>query len=309
MSDAEGLAPLVIIGPTASGKSSLAVELARRIPTVEIVSADAMAVYRGMDIGTAKPTITEQGGITHHLIDVADPSEEYTVARFQDDVGLAVASISERGAVPVVVGGTGLYVRAVVDNFTLPGRFPEVRTAIEQEPSTEKLWARLDELDPTAAAKMLPTNRRRIVRALEVTIGAGRPFSTFGPGVDKYPPSSFRQIGLRLERDELDRRIDLRYDQQLQAGFLGEVQQLAGRELSRTAAQALGYRELLAHLNGEMTLDEAMETARKRTKRFARRQERWFRRDPRITWFSAVQDDLVSQVEGWWREPSSAPAQ
>ena len=153
---------------------------------------------------------------------------------------------------------------------------------------------------------MLPTNRRRIVRALEVTIGSGRPFSSFGPGVDQYPPSSFRQVGLRLDRDELDRRIDARYDAQLSGGFLAEVTSLAARELSRTAAQALGYRELLDHVAGSVTLDEAMAAARKRTKRFARRQERWFRRDPRITWFEADRDDLVDQVEGWWRTPGSA---
>lgn len=303
----DGPEPLVIVGATASGKSALAVALAERVRGAEIVSADAMAVYRGMDIGTAKPTITERGGITHHLIDVADPSEEYTVARFQDDVGRAVASIADRGAVPIVVGGTGLYVRAVVDNFTLPGRYPEARAAIEREPSTEALWARLDELDPVAAAKMLPTNRRRIVRALEVTIGSGRPFSSFGPGVDQYPPSSFRQVGLRLDRAELDRRIDARFDEQLAAGFVAEVAALATRPLSRTAAQALGYRELLDHVTGNTSLDDAMAAARKRTKRFARRQERWFRRDPRITWFPADHVDLVAQVEGWWRASTSAP--
>lgn len=301
------LAPLVIVGPTASGKSALAVALAHRIHGTEIVSADAMAVYRGMDIGTAKPTITEQGGITHHLIDVADPSEEYTVARFQDDVGLAVGSISGRGGVPIVVGGTGLYVRAVVDNFTLPGRFPDVRARIEREPSDQVLWERLAELDPIAADKMLPTNRRRIVRALEVTIGSGQPFSSFGPGVDRYPPSSFRQVGLSLDRDELDRRIDARYEAQVAAGFLDEVVALSSRQLSRTAAQALGYRELLDHVRGALDLDEALALARKRTKRFARRQERWFRRDPRIAWFSAEEEDLVAQIEGWWREPGSAP--
>ncbi len=301
------LAPLVVVGPTAVGKSSLAVALASRIPGSEIVSADAMAVYRGMDIGTAKPLIAEQGGITHHLVDVADPSEEYTVARFQTDVHQAVASITGRGGIPIVVGGTGLYVRAVVDNFRLPGQFPEVRTALEREPSTEALWAELDRLDPTAATKMEPTNRRRIVRALEVTIGSGQPFSSYGPGVDHYQPSTFRQVGLRLDRAEIDRRIDERYDAQLAAGFLAEVADLARRPLSRTASQALGYRELLDHLAGAMTLDEAMTVARRRTKRFARRQERWFRRDPRIEWFDADAPDLVDRVERWWREPGGEP--
>ena len=302
--------PLVIVGPTASGKSALAVELAHRIGTariaaagfgaIEIVSADAMAVYRGMDIGTAKPTLAERRGVVHHLLDVADPAEEYTVARFQEEAKRAIASIEARGSVPIVVGGTGLYVRAMVDDFTMPGRYPEVRETIEAEPVTSKLWARLDELDPAAAAKMLPTNRRRIVRALEVSIGSGRRFSSFGPGVDRYPPTRFRQVGLALDRDELDRRIEARYANQFAAGFLEETIELSKGELSRTAAQALGYRELLDHLAGSCSLDEALEVARRRTKRFARRQERWFRRDPRIAWFGAVDDDLVMQVFDHW---------
>ncbi|MEM7338915.1 MAG: tRNA (adenosine(37)-N6)-dimethylallyltransferase MiaA [Actinomycetota bacterium] len=303
------LAPLVIVGPTASGKSALAVALAHRCPGAEIVSADAMAVYRGMDIGTAKPPVAERGGIPHHLIDVADPSEEYTVARFQTEVNEVVAGMVERGAMPIVVGGTGLYVRAVVDNFTVPGRYPEIRAVVEAEPDTARLWTHLDALDPTAAAKILPSNRRRLVRALEVTLGAQRPFSSFGPGVDAYPPSSFRQVGLRIDRAELDRRIDERYDRQLEAGLVAEVARLARGELSRTAAQALGYKELLAHVSGECTESEAMAIARTRTKRFARRQERWFRRDPRISWFDSVRSDpvdLVDEVEAWWREPDGA---
>lgn len=300
------LAPLVIVGSTATGKSSLAIALARRLGQVEIVSADAMAVYRGMDIGTAKPSESERAGVIHHLIDVADPGEEYTVARFQSDVAEVVEAITGRGASPIVVGGTGLYVRAVVDNFTMPGQYPDVRAIVEQEPSNERLHHHLQLLDPVAASKILPNNRRRLARALEVTIGAGRPFSSFGPGVDHYPPSSFRQIGLRLDRDELDRRIDARYDDQLDAGFQSEVARLAGSPLSRTAAQALGYRELLANHAGEMGFDEAIALARKRTKRFARRQERWFRRDPRITWFEATEPDLVDQVERWWCNPSDS---
>lgn len=297
------LAPLVIVGPTASGKSALAVELALLVGglgAVEIVSADAMAVYRGMDVGTAKPPIAERRGIVHHLLDVADPAEEYTVARFQEEAKQAIASIEARGGLPIVVGGTGLYVRSVVDDFTMPGRYPEVREVIEDEPATSKLWARLDELDPVAAAKMLPTNRRRIVRALEVTIGSGLPFSSFGPGVDRYPPTRFRQAGLLLDRGELDRRIDARYSDQLAAGFLDETIEISKGELSRSAGQALGYREMLDHLAGSCSLEEALEVARRRTKRFARRQERWFRRDPRINWFEALDNDLVTQVRDWW---------
>ncbi|MEM8926187.1 MAG: tRNA (adenosine(37)-N6)-dimethylallyltransferase MiaA [Actinomycetota bacterium] len=297
------LAPLVIVGPTASGKSDLALALARRAPEpIEIISADAMAVYRGMDIGTAKAPVADRAEIRHHLVDVADPGEEYTMARFQAEVAEVLADIEGRGGAAIVVGGTGLYVRAVVDDFTVPGQFPEVRATLAAEPSVERLHRRLTELDPVAAAKMLPTNRRRIERALEVTIGSGRPFSSFGPGVDRYPPTRFVQAGLRLDRAELDRRIDTRYDRQMVDGFLAEVDALAaGGPLSRTAAQALGYRELLAHRAGEMAFEEALELARKRTRRFARRQERWFRRDPRIVWFDALGPDLVIEVERFWR--------
>lgn len=296
------LDPLVIVGPTATGKSALAVALAKRTPGAEIVSADALAVYRGMDIGTAKPTFEERAGIVHHLIDIADVDEEFTVSRFQDEAKAALAVVADRGGVPIVVGGTGLYVRAVVDDFTIPGQYPEVRAEIEQNPSTRVLWERLDHLDPVAAAKMEPSNRRRIVRALEVTLGTGQPFSSFGPGVDQYPPTRFRQVGLRIERADLDRRIDDRYDAQLEAGFLDEVGRLASLGLSRTAAQGLGYRELLDHLAGNATLDEALAEARQRTRRFARRQERWFRRDPRIAWFDADDEDLLVQVDDWWRK-------
>ena len=299
------LPPLVIVGPTAVGKSALAVALAQRTKSAEIVSADAMAVYRGMDIGTAKPTRQERGGVPHHLIDVVEPSEDYTVSRFQNDVDAVVADIAQRGGVPIIVGGTGLYVRAIVDNFTMPGQYPEVRAVIERESSNERLWAFLRSLDPVAAAKMLPSNRRRIVRALEVTLGSDRLFSDYGPGVNAYPPTLFRQVGLRLDRQELDRRIDARYDAQLAEGFLIEVERLSQRPLSRTAAQALGYRELRAHLDGSLTLDGALAAARQRTKRFARRQERWFRRDPRITWFDALQSDLIAQVEICWQKPNS----
>lgn len=305
----EPLAPLVIVGSTASGKSALALALAQRLGRpCEIISADAMAVYRGMDVGTAKPTQAERAAVPHHLVDVVEPTEDYTVARFQEEVTTVLAAIEGRGAVPIVVGGTGLYVRAVVDAFTMPGQFPDARARIEAEPSLEMLWQELQRLDPDAAAKILPTNRRRIERALEVTIGSGRPFSSFGPGVDQYPPTRFRQVGLRLERDELDRRIEARYHAQLADRFLDEVDALAelaanpdGPQLSRTAGQALGYREFLAHRAGESTFDEALELACKRTRRFARRQERWFRRDPRITWFDATSPELAYRVEHWWR--------
>jgi tRNA dimethylallyltransferase len=306
----------VIVGPTASGKSDLAIALALRTRAtlgcdVEIVSGDAMAVYRGMDVGTAKPTVDERAGIPHHLIDVVDASEEFTVSRFKDEVDAALAGIEARGAVPILVGGTGLYVQSVVDQLEIPGHFPEIRAELEATPPTDAatitLWARLRELDPAAAAKMEPNNRRRVIRALEVCLGAGRPFSSFGPGIDAYPATRFAMAGLRIERDVMDARIDARYERQMAAGFLDEVRTLleAPGGLSRSAAQALGYKELAAHLRGELPLDEALDAARARTRRFARRQQRWFNRDPRITWFVPDADDLVAEVETWWEKAST----
>ena len=278
---------MVIVGPTASGKSDLAMRLARMIERAEIVTLDSMQVYRGMDIGTATPTAAEQAEVRHHLVDLVDPSEEFAVAELQARAVAVIDDIRSRDAVPVLVGGTGLYVRAVIDNLRIPERYPDVRGELEAEPDDEALHRRLVELDPTAASRMEPTNRRRVVRALEVTIGSGRPFSSYGPGLDHYPATPFVQVGLRWDRDRLDERIAARYQRQLADGFLDEVRALAERPVSRTAAQALGYKELLAHLRGEATLEEALDSAIARTRRFARRQERWFRRDPRIHWLDA----------------------
>jgi tRNA dimethylallyltransferase len=280
---------LSLVGPTASGKSAAALALARRRGDLELVSVDSMQVYRGMDIGTAKPSAAEQAEVRHHLIDVADPWDEYTASRFQHDVADALDDIGARGRRAVLVGGTGLYLRAAVDGLEIPGRYGEVRAELEREPDTTDLYRRLTLLDPVAAGRMEPENRRRVVRALEVTLGSGRPFSSFGPGLETYPPVDFPIVGLRLERPELDRRIAERYAAQLEAGFVDEVARLAAgpNGFSRTARQALGYRELLAHLDGDTSLDEAIDLAVARTRRFARRQERWFRRDPRITWVDA----------------------
>ncbi len=298
--------PLVIVGPTASGKTALALAIAQSCPNVEVVSADAMAVYRGMDIGTAKPTLTERAAVPHHLVDVVGLGEDYTVTRFQAEARTAIDGIESRGASAIVVGGTGLYVRALVDDFSIPDQYPDVRRELESDPDTVGLWNRLQHMDPAAAEKMLPSNRRRIVRALEVTIGSGRPFSSFGPGVDRYGATRFVQVGLEIDRDLLDRRIDERYDEQLATGLLDEIERLrasAGPQgWSRTASQALGYRELSSHLDGLLSLDEALDEARRRTKRFARRQQRWFRRDPRITWFDATTADLGQQIVQHWKD-------
>ena len=300
--------PLVIVGPTASGKSDLAMGVARLIGGAEIVTLDSMQVYRGMDIGTATPTAAEQTEVPHHLIDLVDPSEDFAVAELQARARAVIDEIRGRGGVPVLVGGTGLYVRAVIDELRIPGRYPEVRAELEAEPDTAALHRRLVELDPLAAGRMEPSNRRRIVRALEVTAGSGRLFSSYGPGLGHYPSTPFVQVGLRWDRERLDDRITVRYRNQMADGFLDEVAALAVRPMSRTASQALGYKELLRHVQGETTLDEALDLAVVRTRRFARRQERWFRRDPRIHWLDApvAPADVLS---AWTRAAVALPTQ
>ena len=225
----------MIVGPTASGKSETAMGVARLIGGAEIVALDSMQVYRGMDIGTATPTAAEQAEVPHHLIDLVEVSEEFAVAEFQASALAVIGDIRSRGAVPVLVGGTGLYVRAVIDDLNMPGRYPEARRELEAEPDTVALHRRLADLDPVAAARMAPSNRRRIVRALEVTLGSGRPFSSYGPGLDHYPSTPFVQVGLRWDRDRLDARIAARYRRQMDDGFLDEVRSLAERPVSRTA--------------------------------------------------------------------------
>jgi tRNA dimethylallyltransferase len=285
---------LAIVGTTASGKSALALELARADPAIEIVSVDSMQVYREMDIGTAKPTLAEQAEVCHHLIDLADPDDDYTVARFQAAFRVVIADIDARGARAVLVGGTALYLRAVVDDLTMPGQFPDAREAVEAEPDTAALHTRLTELDPVAAARMEPTNRRRIVRALEVTVGSGRPFSSYGPGLDAHPPTPFTLVGVELPTEVVAARIEARYREQLASGFLEEVEALAARPagLGRTARQALGYRELLRHVEEGESLAVCVDEAVLRTRQMAARQRRWFRRDPRIEWLAAERDPL-----------------
>jgi len=303
---ARGEHPLVLVGPTASGKSEVAMGVARLIGGAEIVTLDSMQVYRGMDIGTATPTAAEQTEVPHHLIDLVDPFEEYAVAELRGRAAAVIDEIRGRGGVPVLVGGTGLYVRAVIDDLRIPGRHPEVRAELEAEPDTAALYRRLVELDPVAAGRMEPSNRRRIVRALEVTAGSGRLFSSYGPGLGHYPSTPFVQVGLRWDRERLDERIAARYRRQMADGFLDEVRALAQAPISRTAAQALGYKELLAHIRGEATLDDALELAVVRTRRFARRQERWFRRDPRIAWLDAP--TTPTEVLSVWNEAVSQRA-
>ncbi len=250
-----------------------------------------MCVYRGMDIGTSKPGPEARAAVPHHLLDLVDPEEDFTVTRFQAAAREALAGIERRRHHALLVGGTGLYLRAVVDDLSIPGRYPDVAAALEAELDEGRaepadLHARLAALDPVAAARMEATNRRRVVRALEVTLGAGRPFSDFGPGLEAYPASGVAQVGLSLPPDEVDRRITARFDAMVEAGLVDEVRALAARPagISRTARQALGYREVLAHVEDGVPLAACLEEAVRRTRRFARRQASWFRRDPRITW-------------------------
>jgi len=284
---------LAIVGPTASGKSALALEVARALGDVELVSVDSMQVYRGLDIGTAKPSAAERAAVPHHLIDVADPADEWSVQRFQLEARAAVAYIEARGKRALLVGGTGLYVQAVIDPLTFPPEDRAVRDAILARGATPGgqvgLHAELTALDPDAAAAIEPGNTRRLARALEVIELTGRPFSSFGTGIQTYGETVFpvRVAGVWLPRDVLNARIATRVHAMRDAGLVDEVRGLQARgELSRTAAQAIGYREMLDHLDGQ-DLDTALEATVVRTRQFARRQRMWFRRDPRISWFGA----------------------
>jgi tRNA dimethylallyltransferase len=282
---------VALVGVTASGKSGAALEVARRRGDVEIVSVDSMCVYREMDIATSKPTPAEQREVPHHLLNLVDPHEEFTVAQFQRAAQVALEAIAARGHHALLVGGTGLYLRSVVDDLVFPGRYPDVAAALEAELEEGRadvpgLHARLSVLDPTGARRMEPTNGRRVVRALEVTLGSGRPFSSFGPGLESYPPTGVAMVGIDMAPHDIDRRIADRFAGWIEGGLLQEVRSLAARPAGiwRTARQALGYRELLAHVEGGAPLDACVEEAVRRTRTFARRQASWYRRDPRITW-------------------------
>ncbi len=292
---------IAVVGPTAAGKSGLAVALAQALAG-EVINADSMQVYQGMDIGTAKLTLAERQGVPHHLLDVWDVRQPANVADYQRLSRAAVADIAQRGHVPILAGGSGLYVRAALEDLAFPGTDPDVRARLTGELDdlgAAALHARLAAADPAAAAAILPSNSRRIVRALEVIELTGHPFSAtlpdYGPGPSSAIPAV--QLGLRLPREELDCRIGARVDQMWAAGFEDEVHRLeqAGLREGRTASRALGYQQLLRYLAGEWTLDQARDETIRATRRFARRQESWFRRDPRITWLDATDPDLLAQ--------------
>ena len=281
---------LVIVGATATGKSDLAVELALAL-NGEVVNADSMQLYQGMDIGTAKLTAATRRGVPHHLLDVWDVTKAASVAEYADLATVVIEDIEARGRLPVLVGGSGLYIRAALGDLDFPGTDDDVRRRLEDELAAAgpaPLHERLAERDPVAAAAILPSNGRRIVRALEVIEISGRAFSATMPSYThangEARPAT--QLGLRVGRPELDERIDARVDRMWAAGFADEVRALerVGLRDGKTASRALGYQQLLRYLDGDLTLDAAREETAKATRRFARRQESWFRRDPRITW-------------------------
>jgi tRNA dimethylallyltransferase len=278
---------IAVVGATASGKSALALDLAERLGG-EVVNTDSMQVYRGMDIGTAKLPVAERRGIAHHLLDVLDVTEPATVAEFQRWARDVIDDCRERGVSPVLVGGSALYTRAILDEFEFPGTDPEVRARLEADLAkigSTALHSRLAELDPAAAAQVLPSNGRRVVRALEVIEITGRPFTASLPE-QRYHYGEAVQVGVDIDRDTLDRRIEQRVTQMWDQGFVDEVRALARRGLreGRTASRAIGYQQVLALLDGEISEAEAKERTISGTRRFARRQDSWFRKDPRITW-------------------------
>jgi tRNA dimethylallyltransferase len=295
---------LALVGPTASGKTEAGITLAGWLGA-EVLSVDSMLVYRGMDVGTAKPTTAQRAVVAHHLLDLAEPAERFTVARFQ----AAARDALTRVTVPLLVGGSGLYFRAVVDDLRFPPEDPVVRAALAAEADelgADELYRRLAGTDPVAAARIDPGNVRRTIRALEVSAITGAPFSDFAAAWEEYAPERVRVAGLRMPTPVVDARVRQRVASMLAAGWIDEVRDLVARGFGSwlTASQAIGYAELAAHLDGRLALDEAMERTVKRTKELARRQMAWFRRDPRIRWFDvgergamAVVDELRGYLE------------
>lgn len=268
---------------------------ALRHPGTEIVVVDAMQVYRHMDIGTAKPSAADRAAVPHHCLDLVGPGDDFALADHTAAARAALAAVDSRGGRALLVAGTGLYLRAITDPMELPGRWPAIRERLEQRAQHEgaaALHAELASLDPVAASRMEPGNERRVVRALEVTLGSGRRFSSFGPGLDDYPPVPFEMVGLRWRREVLSARIEARVRRMLDGGLVDEVAALMQQPggLSKTASQALGYREVIDMLEGRATLAETIDAIALHTRQYAVRQERWFRRDPRITWVE-VHDD------------------
>jgi tRNA dimethylallyltransferase len=302
---------LALVGPTAAGKTGAGVAVAELLGA-EIVSVDSMLVYRGMDIGTAKPTAAQRARVPHHLLDVAEPSEPFSVARYQELAREAIAGIRGRGRRVLLVGGSALYERAVVDELGFPGTDAGTRRGLEAEAAVvgaAGLHERLAASDPAAAARIEPGNVRRTVRALEVAQLTGQPFSTFAGGWETYEAHRVRAGGISMPGPVLRARIEARVAEMLERGWLDEVRGLVERGFGSwlTSAQAIGYAELARHLAGELTLDAAVAGMVKRTRALARRQLAFFRRDPRIRWFEAGEagaeplvEDVVAYLSQAW---------
>ena len=297
---ADGRRVVSIVGPTASGKTGLAIAITESLQEkgqqAEIINADAYQMYRGMDIGTAKASAEERSRVRHHLIDIIEPDDAMSVARFQELAREKIAELQERGVRPILVGGSGLYARAAIDDISFPGTDPEVRARLEEREKLEGAGALFDELrakDPEAAARMDPHNPRRTIRALEVIEVTGRPYSANLPHYRYVIPSV--QIGLDLPREDLDRRIDIRTKQMLEHGFIEEVERIRPR-LGLTAAKALGYQQVIDYLDGMRDLNETFMDIAQKTKRLARKQMGWFGRDPRIHWLQALNPALLNNA-------------
>jgi len=289
---------ITVVGPTAAGKSGLSLRLAQALDG-EVVNADSMQLYRGMDIGTAKLSAGQRAGVPHHLLDIWEVTTSANVAEYQRLARQAIAAVHSRDRIPIVVGGSGLYVRAAIDNLEFPGTDPDLRDRLDRELAevgSEVLHARLTRIDPVAAAAILPGNGRRVVRALEVLEFTGRPFSATLPAYQSV--YDVIQLGVRVPREQLDERIAARVSAMWQAGLVTEVQGLvpAGLRDGRTASRALGYAQVLRFLDGEWSQQQAAAETVKATRKFARRQESWFRRDPRVIWLAADDPDLAGRA-------------
>ena len=292
---------VVIAGATATGKSSLSVELAQAIDA-EVINADSMQVYRGMDIGTAKISVEERQGIPHHMLDVLDVNQDSTVAWYQSGAREVIDEIHSRGKSVVMVGGTGLYIKAVIDELNFPDTDPMVRHTLNKEAEElgiDAMFARLEKLDPAAAIAIDRANLRRIIRALEVIEITGKPFTANLPREESIRYPDARQFGLVMDRELLSTRIDERVNTMFEEGFVEEVQKLmpVGLLEGRTAQRALGYSQIVSHLQGEVSLDAAIEETKRATRQYARRQETWFSRDARIKWISTRQPRLETILE------------
>lgn len=287
---------IVICGATATGKSDLSVQLAKEIDA-EIINADSMQVYKGMDIGTAKITLEEREGVRHHLLDVIPVSQDATVAWYQELARTAVDEINSRGKSAIIVGGTGLYIKSILDDLNFPDTDPQVRSSLNNEAEAlgiDAMFARLQKLDPAAALAIDRANLRRIIRALEVIEITGKPFTANLPREDSTRYPNALQFGLVMDRENLSQRIATRVDRMFEIGLEQEVEKLVADGLlqGRTAQRALGYAQVLSHARGEISRDDAIEETKRATRQYARRQETWFSRDSRIKWISQVQPRL-----------------